>query len=136
MWDLVNTSVPYPNAMPVLMDHFERGGYPDRVRESLGRALAVSPASDSWQRLWELYRRATGVDEKNELAVAMAASATSEHLDAMIEILGDGSWGSNRIYLLRAVLQVGGTRGRELVASLADDPVLEKGASTLLKKKR
>jgi hypothetical protein len=54
----------------------------------------------------------------------------------MIEILGDASWGSNRIYLLRAILRVGGTRGREVVASLTEDPVLGKEAAALMKKKR
>jgi hypothetical protein len=136
VWDLVNRSVPYPKALPVLMEHLKRGGYPDRVMESLGRALAVGPASVYWQRLRELYGRATGVDEKDGLAVAMAASATAEHLDAMIDILGDASWGSNRIYLLRAILRVGGTRGHEVVASLTDDPVLGKEVSALMEKKR
>src|SRR5262245_58972797 len=41
VWDLVNTAEPYPDALPVLMEHLERGGYPDRVMEGLGRALAV-----------------------------------------------------------------------------------------------
>src|SRR5690242_13923443 len=41
VWDLVNTSDPYPAALPILMEHLEGGGYPERVMESLGRALAV-----------------------------------------------------------------------------------------------
>ena len=42
VWDPVNSSKPYPRALPVLVEHLERGGYPDRVMESLGRALAVT----------------------------------------------------------------------------------------------
>jgi hypothetical protein len=42
--DLVNTSAPNPSALPVLMEHLERGGYPERVMESLGRTLAVKPS--------------------------------------------------------------------------------------------
>jgi hypothetical protein len=34
--DLVNTSVPYPDALPILLAHLKRGGYPERVMESLG----------------------------------------------------------------------------------------------------
>ena len=45
VWDLVNTSVTYPDALPILLAHLERGGYPDRVMESLGRALAMKPAA-------------------------------------------------------------------------------------------
>src|SRR5262245_53969233 len=40
VWDLVNTSVPYPEAIPVLLAHLQRE-YPDRVREGVARALAV-----------------------------------------------------------------------------------------------
>src|SRR5581483_10867065 len=51
VWDLVNTSDPYPAALPVLLSHLERGGYPDRVMESLGRALAVKVSVAWWDRL-------------------------------------------------------------------------------------
>ncbi len=51
VWDLVNSSEPYPAALSVLVDHLERGGYPVRVMESLGRALAVKPAATFWDRL-------------------------------------------------------------------------------------
>jgi hypothetical protein len=55
VWDLVNTTEPYPAALPVLIEHLERGGYPDRVMESLGRALAVKPALVFRERLKALY---------------------------------------------------------------------------------
>ena len=42
-WDLVNTSTPYPRALPILVKHLERP-YPDRVREGIARALAVGDA--------------------------------------------------------------------------------------------
>jgi hypothetical protein len=50
VWDLVNTSDPYPGALPVLMEHLERGGYPERAVENLGRALAVKPSVAFWAR--------------------------------------------------------------------------------------
>jgi hypothetical protein len=132
----VNTSVPYPAALPILMRHLNRGGYPDGVMESLARALAVKPAVVYWEDFRQLYRRASGKGEREGLAVAMAASATAEQLDAMLEILGDPSWGDNRIHLLRTILRVGGPRGREVVASLTSDPVLGKEATALMKKRR
>lgn len=55
VWDLVNTTAPYPAALPVLVEHLERGEYPDRVMESLGRALAVQPAVAFWDRLKARY---------------------------------------------------------------------------------
>src|SRR5262249_10106439 len=33
VWDLVNTAEPYPRALPILLNHLERGGYPDKVME-------------------------------------------------------------------------------------------------------
>ncbi len=73
VWDLVNTSEPYPDALPVLMEHLERGGYPDRVMESLGRALAVKPAVAYWVRLKALYLAPQNPGEEDGVAVALAA---------------------------------------------------------------
>jgi hypothetical protein len=42
-WDLVNTAVPYAEALPILLAHVQRP-YPDRVREGIARALAVPKA--------------------------------------------------------------------------------------------
>lgn len=136
VWDFVNTAVPYPDALPILFAHLARGGYPDRVMESLGRALAVGPASVYWDDFRRLFAKAVGPDEKDGLAVAMAASATGEHLDAMLDILGDQSWGDYRIYFVRPILRVGGLRGSEVISALTNDPVLGKEATALLKKKR
>ena len=67
VWDLVNTSEPYPDALPVLLTHLENGGYPDRVMESLGRALAVKPSVAWWDRLRALYATPRGEGEEDEV---------------------------------------------------------------------
>ena len=133
VWDLVNTSVPYPDALPVLLKHLQLGGYPDRVMESLGSALAVKPAVFAWDILRELYLKARGEGEEEGIAVALAASATSEHLDALIGLLGEDSRRSTRIHFLRAIKRVGGRRGREVLESLRSDPMFGKEARALLK---
>lgn len=76
VWDLVNTSEPYPTALPILVEHLERGGYPDRVLEGLGRALGVKPAVEFWDRIRAIYLNAKGPDEEEGAAVALAACAT------------------------------------------------------------
>src|SRR5690349_21720629 len=48
VWDLVASDDPYPAALPVLLAHLEEGGYPDRIMEGLGRALAVGPSGVFW----------------------------------------------------------------------------------------
>lgn len=132
VWDLVNTSVPYPAALPVLVKHLQRGGYPDRVMESLGRALAVGPAAHVWDVLRELYQNAHGPGEEEGLAVALAASATREHLGALIALLDDDSRGDTRIHFIRPILRVGGTLGRQVVEALRADPMFGKEATALL----
>lgn len=133
-WDLVNTSEPYPDALPLLMQHLERGGYPDRVLEGMARAMAVKPAHVYWERLRDLYLRAAGRDEEEGLAVALTASATSEHLDDLLVLLGGDSRGDSRIHLLEAVVTVGGQRGREVVEALRSDPLLGREATALTRR--
>jgi hypothetical protein len=133
VWDLVNTSVPYPAALPVLLKHLQLGGYPDRVMESMGRALAVEPAVFAWDALRDLFLKAQGRGEEEGLAVALAASATSEHLEALIDLLNEDSRSDNRIHFLRPIKRVGGRRGREVLESLKSDPLFGKEARALLK---
>ncbi|MDP9903104.1 hypothetical protein [Arthrobacter bambusae] len=133
VWDLVNTSVPYPAALPVLLKHLQLGGYPDRVMESLGSALAVRPAVFAWDALRELYLKAGGRGEEEGLAVALAASATDKHLQALIKLLNDDSRSDTRGHFLRAIKRVGGQEGRQVLESLKSDPMWGKEARALLK---
>lgn len=133
VWDFVNTSEPYPDALPVLLRHLEVGGYPDRVMESLGRALAVRPAAFAWETLRRCYLTAEGPGEMEGLAVALAASATSEHVDGLIDLLDQESRGDTRVHLLRAIKRIGGKRGIEVLESLQTDVVFGPEALALLK---
>ena len=132
VWELVNSSELYPRALPVLMDHLERGGYPDRVMESLGRALAVNPAVAYWDRLKRLYLNARNSGEEDGIAVALAACATKEQFDELVGLLSIEERGQSRIYFIRPILTVGGARGKAVVEGLQSDPVFGKEASALL----
>jgi hypothetical protein len=133
VWDLVNSPQPYPAALPVLLEHLERGGYPDRVMASLGRALAVKPAVAIWNRLHELYLRSTGPEEEDALAAALAAAASRPQVEELVALLGERSRGASRIHFLTPILRLGGERGQELVASLRADPVFGREATALLR---
>jgi hypothetical protein len=132
VWDLVKTSEPYPDALPVLMDHLERGGYPDRVMEGMARALAVKPAAPMWDRLRARYDRASGPDELGGLAAALSASATPAQLDGLVELAGDATRGEYRVLFVEPILRLGGERGRAVVQGMREDPVLGAEAAALL----
>jgi hypothetical protein len=132
VWDLVNTSVPHPDALPILLAHLKRGGYPDRVMESLGRALAVGPAVAWWDDLKRLYLSARGPGEEDGTAVVLAACATKAQLDDLIAFLDVEERGESRIYFVRPIKRLGGERGREVLESLRDDPTLGREVTAAL----
>ncbi|MBA3021740.1 hypothetical protein [Propionicimonas sp.] len=136
VWDLVNTSEPYPAALPVLLNHLERGGYPERVMESLGRALAVRPSVAFWGRLKARWLQARGPGEEDGAAVALAACATKAQLDDLVDFLSVEDRGQSRIYFIRPILKVGGNRGRNVVGALRADPVFGHEATALLRRRR
>ncbi len=135
VWDLVNSSDPYPEALPILLRHLELGGYPDRVMESLGRALAVKPSVAWWDRLKAIYLGARSPGEEDGTAVALAACATKAQLEDLVSFLAVEERGDSRIYFLRPIKRLGGDRGRDLLESLRSDETLGREADALLKGK-
>ena len=132
VWDLVNTAEPYPAALPVLVAHLERGGYPDRVMESLGRALAVKPAVVFWDRLKALYLGSRNPGEEDGTAVALAACATKDQLDELIGFLAVEGRGESRAYFIRPIKRLGGERGLRVLEALRDDPTLGREVTATL----
>lgn len=136
VWDLVGAATPYPDALPVLMHHLEVGGYPDRVAESLGRALAVKPSIIFWSRLEKLYLSSRSRGEREGAAIALAAVAGPEQTDNLIAFLRTPELAETRIYFVSPLLRIGGQTGRKFVESIAEDPVLGKEATLRLSRKR
>lgn len=134
VWDLVNTTDPYPEALPVLMHHLESRAYPDRVMDGIGRAIGVGPALRYWDRLVAVLRAETRPGCAEGVAVALAACATKEQLPDLIELVTETELGDNRIHLLRAIKQRGGTEGRSVLESLANSEDLGQAARALLKR--
>jgi hypothetical protein len=134
VWDLGNdgSKSSYPNALPILLSHLQRGGYPDAVMESLARALAVKEAADMWPALHELFLSAKGPREEEGLAVALAASVTRDRIEALIALL-DKSDSEFRLHFLRPIKRLGGERGVAILESLRSDPELRVQAEKLLK---
>jgi hypothetical protein len=136
VWDLVNTSVPYPDALPILLPHLERGGYPDRVMESLGRALAVKPSVAWWDRLKALYAAPRSSGEETGVALALMACATRAQLKDLVDFLSWEERGESRIYFLLPIKRLGGQAGRALLERLKKDKTLGREATALLRRSR
>jgi hypothetical protein len=126
VWDLVNTTNPYPQAIPILLKHLQLP-YPDRVREGIARALAVPEARSGWQILVDQFQRdedRSGLGAKAGLAAAIAAVADDNVLDDVIELLADPQHGQNRLLLVTAVARSSLPRAREALIALSSDPAL------------
>src|SRR5687767_9999763 len=77
VWDFVNTTQPYVGALPILLGHLQRD-YPDKVRESIARAMAVPDSKFAWRTLLKLFQqdfdpKANGV--KWAVGAGLAAAA-------------------------------------------------------------
>lgn len=130
VWDLVNTSRPYPDAIPVLLAHLFLP-YSDRNVDGIARALAVDhpQVKEAWPILVRRYLEApsgSGVvapgDEeclpfsaRNGLACALAAAATERRVPEVIRLLRDPALGPSRIFLLKVL-----KRHAKAVAELPD----------------
>ena len=137
VWDLVNTSVPYPDALPVLKRLLVRGGYPDRVMESLGRALTVGPARPMWDELAEMYQRPRGSGEEVGLAVMLSGTGTEAELDRMMAFVQDETLSpDSRLLFLDTIHRVGGERGRLFLGGLLSDAYFWRTARSLLRTKK
>jgi hypothetical protein len=124
VWDLVNTSEPYPDALPVLLKHLQLP-YPSRVQEGIARALAVPPAAFGWPILMQRYVEAAAPDAKDGLAAALAVTATSDTLDELIALILGSDNGDSRLLLLGGLKRLrSDSRVAAALASLTEDPRL------------
>ena len=133
VWDLVNTSVPYPRALPVLLEHLQRS-YPAVVRDGIARALAVRDAKSGWRVLLESYRRETEKRPKSGLAAAIAAAADDEVIGDVIALAHDRRQGSSRLLLLSALSRSQDPRAGKALMELRADPELQKEIQVILRR--
>lgn len=138
---LVNTSTPYPEAIPILLKHL-RHPYLDRTRESIARALAVPELAVREARtfLVEEYRKAPigkgiiapgetdvySLGTKSGLALAVAAATTEAEIDHLVALARDRSLGSSRLLLLRRLKRSKSEVAKKALEDLATDPDLKK----------
>jgi hypothetical protein len=144
VWELVNTQKPYPDALPILLDHLTRpyperiGMYPSMVREGIARALGVPEAKFAWEQLVRLYREEKDESARAGLAVAVAniAVAHKELVEQVIPLAKDRGLGSSRLLLLIALERSPDPRARATLMELGTDPDLKEEIQVVLKRLR
>ena len=128
-WDLVNTSSPYPRALPILLDHLQRD-YREDVLEGIARALAVREAKFAWPTLLRLFRaqfaRTSPGGMKEGLAVALSAIADDELMPDVIELFQQRRHGECRLYFVRTLKRSKLANARVALEAGRQDPQLVK----------
>jgi hypothetical protein len=121
VWDLVNTSDPYPKAFPVLLDHLGRS-HMKKTREGIVRALSVEAARGVASAvLLEAFEQEQDADVRWVIGNALSVVATEAETAAVDRLLKDASLGEARNMLTHAVARLRGTDAiRDLVALLDD----------------
>ena len=137
VWNLSKVPEARERAVPVLLRHLVQD-YPDRVLEAIGHALNGSFVRPWWADLKELYLRTDRDVVRDRLANALAGCATKAHYDDLLAFVADPSLGQSRIYFLRPINRIGNRistgLGRSVVESYAEDPVLEREATAIIKR--
>jgi len=133
VWDLVNTTAPYPKALPILLEHLPRA-YPGAVREGIARALAVPEARSGWNVLTQLYGDEQDKRVKDGLAVAIAGAANDELIGDVMALARDSRHGPSRLLLLRALERSDDPRARAALMDLGTDPDLQKEIQVILRR--
>lgn len=132
--DLVNTSQPYPEAVPILLSHLAKP-YSDRTREGIARALAVRDAASAWPILRAEYEAAPDKSGfKDGPAVALSGASTDSTIGQLADLAKDRRHGSSRLLLLLGLKRSRCQIARETLAQLKDDPDLAKGIASWRRK--
>lgn len=136
IWDLHTLPESNAKAVPVLLRHLVLD-YPDRVLEAIGHCVADKSARPWWDELKSLYLKPQREVVRDRLAAALSVCAKREHYDDLLTFTADPALGESRIYFLRPINRIGNRispgLGRSVVEHWAQDAVLEREASAILK---
>ncbi len=134
VWDLVNSSEPYPTLIPVLLKHLQEQ-YPPRIKEGIARALAVPDARKIWNELVAIFLAEPNNEVKWALHLALAAAADRSVLHELIALARDQKHGRNRAMFIDALFRIHDPCSQEALVALARDPYISEDVERVLRKK-
>lgn len=133
VWELVSTSSPYREAIPVLFEHLGRK-YPPRIREGIARALAVAESRPRWSELVRAYEKEREPSVRDGLAVAIATVADDAVIEDVLGLASDVKQGPSRVLLLCALERSANPQARRALEKLASDPELTREVRVVLRR--
>ena len=129
VWDLVNTSASYPEAIPILIKHLSKPYY-YRNKEGIVRALAVKEAKGIANKaVMEEYRRLPKEDPNQPwifhyrwaFGNTMSVIVTKDDLSDLIEIVLDKRNGESRTGFIAALAKIKSPKVIEVLHKLEND---------------
>jgi len=133
VWDVNPARWPYPEALPILVDHLERGRYPGELMQAIGWALSVKASLAYWDRIRAVFLTSNDKAQQDAAALALAGCAGSRQLSELIDFVRQEDRGESRVYFLRPINRIGRERGRAVIAGLVKHPVLGVEATAISK---
>lgn len=138
VWDLHKVPEWLPKAIPVLLKDLALD-YPDRVLFGIGQGLYDTSARPHWSEIRDLMLSTDRDEARDRLAVALSKCARRDHYDELLEFVRNERLGECRIYFLRPINRISNrmraSKGRDVIESFADDPVLGREATAILQGK-
>lgn len=137
VWELVKVKEPYPQLIPVLMEHLDKP-YRVNIREGIARALAVREARPYWHTLVNRFLAEPEAPNQMKWALhlAVANSADESVLEDLIRLAVDRRLGRNRALMLAAFVRIGGPLAKATIEELRSDPDMAAGFEFVFKEKR
>lgn len=138
VWDLTSApypmAAPWPQALPVLLEHLANRTYSADARRVIAYTVAVPEVKAAgWNVLLQQYRTETAQGPKEALATALTAASDDEVLPVIVDLLQDARHGSSRLLLLGALAKSNDPNGRKTLKKLSSDPELGKESRKLLR---
>lgn len=139
VWDLVNTSIAYPEAIPTLLEHLQRPYHPT-TREGIARALTVRSAKGiAWNVLLREFLKEndrTTLGPKWAMANALSYIAEKSNVDTILELVQDKQHGGNRSIIVDRLPRFPEPRVVQVLEQLTHDEEVSVRAEKALNKIR
>lgn len=124
VWDLLKIKEPYPEAIPVLLDHLQRPEHTGFTKNGIARALCVKESRPHWDKLRDIYLSSRDPKEQEGLGVALSGIMTKANLEDVYSLLEREELGMSRVFFLKPLKKLGGPVGLNVLLSFRDHPQL------------